>query len=151
MIETKSCCICKAIKPLTEFHRHAKRKDGRQSQCKTCQKTYDKSYYQADPKRHQMLVKRWKSSVKAKINAIKEASGCVCCDEDVACCLDFHHLEDKSFTISRAYQAKAWRSVLKEIEKCVVLCANCHRKLHHGLFSLLRPRGEMVSHPAFTR
>lgn len=31
---------------------------------------------------------------------------------------------------------KAWRSIVQELKKCVLICANCHRELHSGLVSL---------------
>ena len=48
--------------------------------------------------------------------------------------LDFHHLNssEKDFEISRCY--KRSRDVLKaEIDKCVMVCANCHREIHAGM------------------
>ena len=35
---TKTCTTCKAVKPLGEFYRDGRRKDGRYSECKTCTK-----------------------------------------------------------------------------------------------------------------
>ena len=60
---------------------------------------------------------------------------CVLCGETHPACLDFHHLDDtsKEFNISRAHKfGYGYRRIAKEIEKCVVLCSNCHRKLHYG-------------------
>ena len=54
---------------------------------------------------------------------------CVDCGEDDICCLDFDHLRNKRFKISRMLQSgHAWKTILPEIKKCVVRCANCHRK-----------------------
>lgn len=43
-------------------------------------------------------------------------------------CLDFHHIDpgEKEFTISQSL-TKSWARTLKEIDKCILLCANCHR------------------------
>lgn len=45
--------------------------------------------------------------------------------------LDFHHrnAEDKSFTISSGC-TKKWDTLVKELDKCDLLCANCHREYH---------------------
>jgi hypothetical protein len=45
--------------------------------------------------------------------------------------LDFHHLDpnEKEFSIGRAY-TKTLDSTLKELDKCIILCSNCHRELH---------------------
>lgn len=49
-------------------------------------------------------------------------------------CLEFHHKDPskKEVTLSRAVN-NGWsiERMEKEIAKCVVLCANCHRKLHY--------------------
>lgn len=49
--------------------------------------------------------------------------------------LDFHHLNpsDKEMNISDAIRRHGWgrKRLLKELEKCILLCANCHRILHH--------------------
>lgn len=43
-------------------------------------------------------------------------------------CLDFHHISDKKFNISSAVcSGFGENSIKKEISKCIVLCANCHR------------------------
>lgn len=51
--------------------------------------------------------------------------------------LEFHHLDDttKNFTIS-SNMNKAYESLLKEAKKCIVLCANCHRELHAGVWKI---------------
>lgn len=66
------------------------------------------------------------------INEAK-ADGCIYCGETELMCLDFHHRdpEQKEFGISRG--VLRGKDLLKEIAKCDVVCANCHRKLHAGL------------------
>ena len=55
------------------------------------------------------------------------------CSESDPCCLEFDHVDpsQKKFTISKAVRARVSLPQLKtEIEKCVVRCANCHKKRH---------------------
>jgi len=47
--------------------------------------------------------------------------------------LDFHHLLDKAFPINRCTLAqRGWAAIISELDKVIVLCANCHRIEHHG-------------------
>ena len=46
----KKCGKCKKIKPLTEFHKNAKSKDGRHGDCKECRATYWKRIYIPKPR-----------------------------------------------------------------------------------------------------
>ncbi len=47
--------------------------------------------------------------------------------------LDFHHLYDKKFGISEKGYARSWQAIQQELDKCILVCANCHRELHAGL------------------
>lgn len=68
------------------------------------------------------------------VNDMKAVSGCVRCGEADPICLDFHHKDpnEKLHGISRlVQQCNSLDMILKEIEKCEVLCSNCHRKHHN--------------------
>lgn len=45
---------------------------------------------------------------------------------------DLHHKDPlaKDFSISRFGHSRSWSRVKSEIEKCILLCANCHREEH---------------------
>ncbi len=49
--------------------------------------------------------------------------------------LEFHHKQDKNFGISETGNTRSWEKVKKEIEKCILVCANCHREIHSQLHS----------------
>lgn len=54
------------------------------------------------------------------------------CGYDVnSCALEFHHVGDKEFEISDAIN-KSWEFLKKELDKCILLCSNCHR-IEHSL------------------
>jgi hypothetical protein len=46
--------------------------------------------------------------------------------------LEFHHLDSskKDFGISDKGYTRSWNKIREEIDKCVLVCANCHRELH---------------------
>lgn len=61
------------------------------------------------------------------------------CDEDEPACLDFHHAEaNKESHIADMLRQHGVGRLLREISKCVVVCANCHRKIHAGVVGLSR-------------
>ncbi|MEI7999365.1 MAG: hypothetical protein WCH62_07675 [Candidatus Omnitrophota bacterium] len=49
--------------------------------------------------------------------------------------LEFHHLDrsKKDFGISSKGYARSWQKVKEELDKCLLLCANCHREEHTKL------------------
>jgi hypothetical protein len=51
---------------------------------------------------------------------------CVDCGESDLIVLEFDHLTDKSFAVAYGIRNCNWDSVLAEIAKCDVVCANCH-------------------------
>ena len=65
------------------------------------------------------------------IRSYKEYHKCSECDEGRAVCLDLHHIHPhlKSFELSTV-KTHSIGSIDAELNKCVVLCANCHRLRH---------------------
>lgn len=53
---------------------------------------------------------------------------------------DFHHIDksNKSFELSDNIESRSWEIIKQELDKCMMLCANCHRKQH------LYPRNDTV-------
>jgi len=49
--------------------------------------------------------------------------------------LEFHHndLSKKDFGISEKGYTRSWKRVMEELDKCIMICANCHRELHAQL------------------
>ena len=49
--------------------------------------------------------------------------------------MEFHHLDPsgKDFGISEKGYTRGWKRVKMELDKCIMLCANCHREVHAGL------------------
>lgn len=45
--------------------------------------------------------------------------------------LEFHHIEgEKDFGISAAGTTKSWEKIKKELDKCIIVCSNCHKEIH---------------------
>ena len=49
--------------------------------------------------------------------------------------LEFHHADPtkKDFGISNKGYTRSWKKVQEELDKCMMICANCHRELHAKL------------------
>lgn len=79
------------------------------------------------------LVHYNKQQFKKRLSEIKEASGCMDCGETNPIVLDFDHLKDKKYNVSRMiHDGFSWAAIKKEIAKCEVVCANCHRIRTHN-------------------
>ena len=75
-----------------------------------------------------------KKTLRNLVNNIKKTKKCNMCNESRFYCLEFHHLDnkDKKNTVSRLISRQyGKKTVLKEINKCIVLCNNCHAEEHH--------------------
>lgn len=68
---------------------------------------------------------------------VMKGAKCAKCSERDPACLEFHHKDpkEKEGEISKMLnEFRSKESILCEIKKCVVLCANCHRKVHYYSF-----------------
>ena len=78
-----------------------------------------------DKRNKELIVERRKL-----IDEIKLKTGCIKCGyKEHPVALDFDHIDPaaKEFTIGTAYTSVSSKRLYKEIDKCQVLCANCHR------------------------
>lgn len=74
------------------------------------------------------LLHRQRQQFKKRLAEIKIASGCVDCGINNHIVLDFDHINDKKYNVSQmVHDGFSWKAILKEIAKCQVVCANCHR------------------------
>jgi len=121
----KVCIKCNIEKPVSEFYLGKSRRIGLyyHSYCKECNKK-DK-------------LQREKNN---KIKSIEYMGGkCkICGYKKYYGALDFHHLnpEEKDFTLSKRATKNFEKQIKKELDKCIMLCSNCHRELHGGLIKI---------------
>lgn len=129
----KICSGCKASKPLTEFNTHTGKKDGYQSQCKDCNKKTAKEYYERNKVAHKATINKRNKENRARMLKqmldYLDIHPCIDCKETDPVVLEFDHQRDKTYNISGMMRdGRPWISVLKEIEKCEVVCSNCHKR-----------------------
>ena len=81
---------------------------------------------------------RYRKKIKKLVTDYKAKRGCCRCRENDPVCLDFHHhIGKKENNIGTILGHWSEERIFKEIEKCEVLCANCHRKLHFSPYSII--------------
>lgn len=109
------CNCCKQYKTFDNFY-FSKGKLG-QKICKDCVREKEREKY---------------SLRRNELNEFKSQHPCMKCGCSKHYLIDFHHLnpEEKDFTISDNSHAK-FETLMKEIDKCVSLCSNCHREFHY--------------------
>lgn len=79
-------------------------------------------------------VKNSRQRLKQRIIRAMGGKCCICGYDRCDSALELHHLnpEEKDFTIA-SNTNKAWELIKVEIQKCVMICANCHREIHANL------------------
>lgn len=117
-MDTKVCSKCGIEKSITEYHKNGFDRLGNQKYrgyCKTCANKRETERYWE--KRNYVDLQR---------------TQCAKCGDDRSYVLDFHHknAEEKDFTIGKMKKGSL-EIIQSEIDKCVCLCANCHREFHH--------------------
>lgn len=130
----KVCSKCKEEKEITEFWKNKKFEDGYARICKICaSKESQSSYFKTSGKRNKYLIDR-RRKIKNKFDEFKKTLSCSNCEENHPATLDFHHINPntKYSTISDLKWSGCSKETLQaELKKCIVLCSNCHRKLHY--------------------
>ena len=128
----RKCGKCGIDKDESEFHRKTEKTF--HSLCKECKKEYDKNWYKNNSKRRESLNKGAKERTIRNnefMRNYKLSKGCKICGYNKSYhALEFHHNKgDKKYILSRM-KTHSIKTIKKEIEKCIVICANCHRVLH---------------------
>lgn len=118
-MDVKICTKCKRELPIDDFNWRDKKKGTRRSECKYCHTAYMNELYQNKRK---------------IVEDLKTKKSCQKCGENRGYVLDFHHLDPsvKENTVARMISNNFRLDyTLQEIEKCIVLCSNCHREFHY--------------------
>lgn len=129
----KQCGRCKLEKPLEEFNFKRKALGTRQKSCKSCTRlelrqhySQNKTYYIKKARKRNIQNKQ---IVKKFIWEYLIVHPCVDCGEPDPIVLDFDHQGDKIDSVSGMMRNYfSLETIQKEIKKCEVRCANCHRR-----------------------
>lgn len=131
---TKRCTICKETKPLSEFNKNSRRRDGLQSACRECNRKRARAYYERNRDAHKQRCAELKRARRdenhQRMVSLLREQACIDCGSRDPLVLEFDHRENKRWNISRMY-THSWATIVKELAKCDVRCANCHRRKTH--------------------
>lgn len=131
----KKCSKCNIEKDECEFFFRNKEKNTLHSMCKECKREMDRTAYSSNSngRKHKIRDRAEKSKIELMdyVKNIRQQSQCEKCGENRWYVLDFHHIDKKKDGIPIMTKRGSLNSLKKEIEKCVILCSNCHREHHH--------------------
>src|ERR1041385_343252 len=132
-MEEKFCRLCQRQKKINEFAWKIKIKNLRQSYCKDCQNIRSKEHYQKNQKIYIAKARKRNKFVLAQIQRYVweylSKHSCIDCGESDIVVLEFDHQGNKRHLLSEIIKERSsLLRVKQEIEKCVVRCANCHKR-----------------------
>lgn len=132
--DTKVCSKCKEEKPLSEFHFKNKEKGKRNAYCRVCTTKYSREHYRRNISRERprriLYGRKRLGEIRAQYVEYLKKHSCVDCGEQDPVVLEFDHVRgEKLSAVSTLFNRRiGWEGILAEIEKCDVVCANCHRR-----------------------
>ena len=90
-----------------------------------------KKIFCCDKCSNKYYVDKKRLDLKFKSFVYKGAKCSMCGFKGLPACFDFHHKDasKKSFSISHAPHTRSWERTKLELDKCDLLCANCHRQV----------------------
>jgi hypothetical protein len=95
--------------------------------CKACKACLKSKHYKNNKQKYHASRNRQYTKTKEMIIKIKDVPCTDCSIEYPHYVMHFDHLKDKSFNISQWKRlGKSRKVIMEEIEKCEVVCANCH-------------------------
>jgi len=92
-------------------------------------------YRKRNPEKAKARAAKALSKMYVMVNAYKAELGCEDCGITDPRVLDLHHRNstNKDMAVSQMLKRRAMETVKAEMDKCSVLCANCHRIAHHEI------------------
>lgn len=133
MVERKHCARCSETKASAEFSTTKGRPDGLATYCRPCTTVYQREYYHR--RKEDFTPKRaWRRAQQREQNRssmedLLKLSKCKDCGNADWRVLEFDHLEgfEKLGNVGDMVRNRNWSTIEKEISKCDIVCANCHR------------------------
>lgn len=149
-MDDRRCSRCGEVKPVDEFPVRNKARGLRRVWCRDCCRAYGREHYERNKPTYLAKNVRRRASerpmVRMRIDEYLREHPCVDCGCAEITVLEFDHRDpsEKRNVVGRIALMGSWPSVLREIEKCDVRCANCHRKRTAAQFVWARATGVVI-------
>jgi hypothetical protein len=133
-VGTRVCCACGLAKPMSEFAMKNKQRGTRSTKCRSCQAAYSHEHYRRNRPAYLARTatqrKFNREGCRQQVYNYLIAHPCVDCRESDPIVLEFDHRDPstKRASISRLISQVTWAALQREIARCDVRCANCHRR-----------------------
>lgn len=99
------------------------------------QRLSQRKYYEDNKDIYRNSVRKRRAAKRDWFKNIISKLFCIVCLESTNECLDFHYIDPKKKDRSVSVLVGSMRTkemIINEMNKCVILCSNCHRKYHAG-------------------
>lgn len=132
-MQRKLCPGCNKEHPIGDFNWKIKAKGKRQVRCRHCTRAQLQSHYLRHRK-YYLAKARKRNAETAEVQRrllleYLSIRPCVDCGESDVVCLEFDHVRGrKQRTVATMIGHHSWATILAELAKCDVRCANCHRR-----------------------
>lgn len=132
----KVCSTCGEEKLLSAFRKDKTQKSGRQPRCKVCARAYINANYKRYKEKTVSRNAERMKKMRQRLNEYKAQQKCFFCKEDEIVCLDFHHVDPSTKDLQLSHvTTQSWDTIMEEVKKCIVVCKNCHAKIHAGIIN----------------
>ena len=119
----KKCSICEEEKGLEHFQGNGYQPNGKKKYKPNCSPCTNRIRLDDKLEKLYVILSWTNRSLSCELCGYKKNSAA----------LHFHHMdpEEKEFSISQIRSSVSYEKLKKEVEKCVILCANCHAEEHN--------------------
>lgn len=134
-MKLKNCARCKNEYDTTHYVVVNKKTGLVDIYCPGCRKLIRHEWYLKHKQKHIAATRLNSERYIAEYYDWRNTLTCILCEEDDACCVELHHVDPtkKEYGISNLRKS-GMTSIMKEADKCIPVCSNCHKKIHnHGL------------------
>lgn len=132
----KICSRCEKELPADDKHfasRNDRGKEELQGHCRICQKKYRRQHYENNKDKYINKAKLYRDKFVEWFVEYKKTLKCTKCGDNRYWVLDFHHIDpiEKDVDVATLVRKCNKKRLLNEVKKCIVVCSNCHRDIHH--------------------